>query len=280
MEMLQLNDLHKTFNPGTVNEKVALNGVSLQMEAGDFATIVGSNGAGKSTFLRVLSGNLEPTTGDVAIKKGARMSVLKQDHFAYDEYTVLDTVIMGNKHLYDVMKEKDALYMKPDFSDEDGIRAAELEGEFAEMDGWEAESNVSRLIQGLGLSNDILYSQMSTLTGKEKVKVLLAQALFGNPDIILLDEPTNHLDIKYQLQLMELVRGSGCTVVAAIHDLNLAAAYCHRLYALKDGVIVGEGAPKELLTPAFLREVYEVEAEVLTGRDGSLRVFFYPSRIS
>ena len=140
--------------------------------------IIGANGAGKSTFLRVLSGDLDPTTGNVSIKPGVRMSVLKQDHFAYDEFTVLDTVIKGNERLYEVMQEKDAIYMKEEFTDEDGIRAAELEAEFAEMDGWEAESDVSRLIQGLGLSNDILYSQMSSLTGKEKVKVLLAQALF------------------------------------------------------------------------------------------------------
>ena len=170
--------------------------VDLKFTPGNCYGIIGANGAGKSTFLRILSGDLEPTTGSVSIKPGIRMSVLKQDHFAYDEFTVLDTVIQGNPRLYEVMQEKDAIYMKEDFSDEDGIRAAELEAEFAEMDGWEAESDVSRLIQGLGLSGDILYSQMSALTGKEKVKVLLAQALFGNPGIILLDEPTNHLDVK------------------------------------------------------------------------------------
>ena len=149
--------------------------------------IIGANGAGKSTFLRVLSGDLDPTTGNVSIKPGVRMSVLKQDHFAYDEFTVLDTVIKGNERLYEVMKEKDAIYMKEEFTDEDGIRAAELEAEFAEMDGWEAESDVSRLIQGLGLSNDILYSQMSSLTGKEKVKVLTEAAGVTLGDIITID---------------------------------------------------------------------------------------------
>ena len=167
--------------------------VDLKFVPGNCYGIIGANGAGKSTFLRILSGDLEPTTGEVIISKDQRMSILKQDHFQYDEYTVLDTVIMGNQRLYDIMKEKDALYEKEDFTEEDGVHASELEAEFADMDGWEAESNASRLLQGLGLSEDLLYSEMSTLTGKEKVKVLLAQALFGKPDIILLDEPTNHL---------------------------------------------------------------------------------------
>jgi len=169
--------------------------VDLKFTPGNCYGIIGANGAGKSTFLRILCGELQPTRGEVIIPPTVRLSVLKQDHFAYEEYTVLDTVIMGNKHLYDVMKEKDAIYMKEDFSDEDGIRAAELEGEFAELNGWEAESDASKLIQGLGLSEELLYSQMSSLKESEKVKVLLAQALFGNPDIILLDEPTNGLDI-------------------------------------------------------------------------------------
>ncbi len=211
--------------------------VDLKFTAGNCYGVIGANGAGKSTFLRVLSGELEPSTGSIAIKKGVRMSVLKQDHFAYDEYTVLDMVIMGNKHLYDVMKEKDAIYMKEEFSDEDGIRAAELEGEFAEMDGWEAESNVSRLIQGLGLSDDILYSQMSSLTGKEKVKVLLAQALFGNPGIILLDEPTNHMDAKAIAWLEDFLMDYEGTVIVVSHDRHFLNTVCTNIVDVDFGKI-------------------------------------------
>ena len=169
--------------------------VDLQFNPGNCYGVIGANGAGKSTFLKILCGDLTPTTGEVTIPKNLRISVLKQDHFAYDAYNVLDTVIMGNQRLYDIMQQKDALYAKEDFSEEDGILASELEAEFAELDGWEAESNASKLIQGLGLSESLLYEQMATLSGNEKVKILLAQALFGNPDIILMDEPTNHLDI-------------------------------------------------------------------------------------
>ena len=200
--------------------------VDLKFTSGNCYGIIGANGAGKSTFLRILSGDLEPTTGSVSIKPGVRMSVLKQDHFAYDEYTVLDTVIMGNARLYEIMKEKDAIYMKEDFSDEDGIRAAELEAEFAEMDGWEAESDVSRLIQGLGLSQDILWSQMDSLTGKEKVKVLLAQALFGKPGIILLDEPTNHLDVKAIEWLEDFLMDYEGTVLVVSHDRHFLNTVC------------------------------------------------------
>ena len=169
--------------------------VNLKFTNGNCYGVIGANGAGKSTFLKILCGELEPTTGEVSIPKELRLSVLKQDHFAYDEYNVLDTVTMGNARLYQIIQEKDALYAKEDFTEEDGIRASELEAEFAELNGWEVESDVSKLIQGLGLSEDILYSSMALLSGNEKVKILLAQALFGNPDIILLDEPTNHLDI-------------------------------------------------------------------------------------
>ena len=169
--------------------------VNLKFTPGNCYGVIGANGAGKSTFLKLLCGELEPSTGEVSIPDTVRMSVLRQDHFAYDDFTVLDTIMQGNQHLYEVMKEKDALYAKEDFTDEDGARAAVLEGEFAEMNGWEAESDASKLIQGLGLDESLLYSEMKLLKEPEKVKVLLAQALFGNPDIILLDEPTNGLDI-------------------------------------------------------------------------------------
>ena len=211
--------------------------VDLKFTSGNCYGIIGANGAGKSTFLRILSGDLEPTTGNVSIKPGVRMSVLKQDHFAYDEYTVLDTVIMGNARLYEVMKEKDAIYMKEDFSDEDGIRAAELEAEFAEMDGWEAESDVSRLLQGLGLSQDILWMQMDSLTGKEKVKVLLAQALFGKPGIILLDEPTNHLDVKAIEWLEDFLMDYEGTVLVVSHDRHFLNTVCTNMVDVDYGKI-------------------------------------------
>lgn len=211
--------------------------VDLKFIPGNCYGIIGANGAGKTTFLRVLSGDLEPSTGEVIIPKTERMSVLKQDHFRYDAYTVLDTVIMGNEHLYNVMKEKDALYEKEDFTDADGVKASELEGEFAEMGGWEAESDVSRLIQGLGLSNDILYSEMSTLTAKEKVKVLLAQALFGKPDIILLDEPTNHLDIQAIEWLEDFLMDCESLIIVVSHDRHFLNTVCTSIVDVDYGKI-------------------------------------------
>ena len=200
--------------------------VDLKFTPGNCYGIIGANGAGKSTFLRILCGELEPTKGEVYIPDTVRMSVLKQDHFAYEEYTVLDTVIMGNKRLYDIMKEKDALYAKEDFSDEDGIRASELEGEFAELNGWEAESDASKLIQGLGLTDDYLYMMMSQLKESEKVKVLLAQALFGNPDIILLDEPTNGLDLDAVTWLENFLADYFGTVLVVSHDRHFLNDVC------------------------------------------------------
>ena len=200
--------------------------VDLKFTPGNCYGIIGANGAGKSTFLRILCGELEPTRGDVFIPSTVRMSVLGQDHFAFEEYTVLDTVIMGNKRLYEIMKEKDAIYAKEDFSDEDGMRASELEAEFAELNGWEAESDASKLIQGLGLSDEYLYRQMSELKESEKVKVLLAQALFGNPDIILLDEPTNGLDIDAVMWLENFLSDYFGTVLVVSHDRHFLNDVC------------------------------------------------------
>ena len=200
--------------------------VDLQFNAGNCYGVIGANGAGKSTFLKILCGQLKPTTGEVNIPKNLRMSVLKQDHFAYDEYTALDTIIMGNQRLYDIMQQKDALYAKEDFSEEDGILASELEAEFAELDGWEAESNASKLIQGLGLPEELLYQQMADLSGNEKVKILLAQALFGNPDIILMDEPTNHLDIDAIAWLEDFLSEYFGTVIVVSHDRHFLNDVC------------------------------------------------------
>ena len=230
--MITVNDVSLNFSGQTLFKHV-----DLKFVPGNCYGIIGANGAGKTTFLRILSGDLEPTTGEVVISKEDRMSVLKQDHFQYDQYTVLDTVIMGNQHLYDVMKEKDALYEKEDFSDADGVQASELEAEFADMDGWEAESDVSRLIQGLGLSEDILYSEMSTLTAKEKVKVLLAQALFGKPDIILLDEPTNHLDIQAIQWLEDFILDCESLIIVVSHDRHFLNTVCTNIVDVDYGGI-------------------------------------------
>ena len=191
--------------------------VNIKFTEGNCYGLIGANGAGKSTFLKILTGELEPTSGDVVITPGQRLSFLKQDHFQYDEYTVLDTVIMGNQRLYDVSKEKDAIYMKEDFTDEDGIRASELEAEFAEMDGWNAESDAATLLNGLGIPTEEHYTLMKDLPGALKVKVLLAQALFGNPDILLLDEPTNHLDLDAIAWLEEFLINFNNTVIVVSH---------------------------------------------------------------
>ena len=219
--MIQVSNVSLQFGGTTLFKDV-----DLKFSNGNCYGVIGANGAGKSTFLKILCKDLEPTTGEVVIPKETRLSVLKQDHFAFDEYTVLDTVIMGNMRLYEIMKEKDELYAKEDFSDEDGARAAELEGEFAELNGWEAESDASKLIQGLGLSEEILYTQMEYLSGNEKVKVLLAQALFGNPDIILLDEPTNNLDIDAIRWLEDFLSEYFGTVIVVSHDRHFLNNVC------------------------------------------------------
>ena len=211
-----------------VGKKALFEDVNIKFTEGNCYGIIGANGAGKSTFLKILSGQLETTNGDVVITPGQRLSFLEQDHFKYDEYTVLDTVIMGNARLYEIMKEKDAIYAKEDFSDEDGIKASELEAEFAEMNGWEAESDAESLLNGLGIETELHYKQMSELDGNEKVKVLLARALFGNPDILLLDEPTNHLDMDAIAWLEEFLINFENTVIVVSHDryfLNKVCTY-------------------------------------------------------
>lgn len=207
-------------------KKALFEDVNIKFTEGNCYGIIGANGAGKSTFLRILTGELEPTSGDVTITPGQRLSFLQQDHFKYDEYTVLDTVILGNKHLYEVMKEKDAIYAKEDFSDEDGIRASELEAEFAEMDGWNAESDAAQILNGLGVPTEFHYTLMKDMDGNLKVKVLLAQALFGNPDILLLDEPTNHLDLDAIGWLEEFLINFQNTVIVVSHDRYFLNKVC------------------------------------------------------
>ena len=209
-----------------VGKKALFEDVNIKFTEGNCYGLIGANGAGKSTFLKILSGQLEPTNGDIVITPGQRLSFLQQDHFKYDAYTVLDTVIMGNQRLYEIMKEKDAIYAKEDFTDEDGIRASELEGEFAEMNGWEAESDAATLLNGLGIDTEFHYTQMADLTGSQKVKVLLAQALFGNPDILLLDEPTNHLDLPAIEWLEEFLINFDNTVIVVSHDRYFLNKVC------------------------------------------------------
>lgn len=211
--------------------------VNIQFNPGNCYGLIGANGAGKSTFLKIVSGELEPQTGNVSLGKDERLAVLKQDHFEYEEFEVMETVIMGHKRLYEVMKEKDAIYMKEDFSDEDGMRAAELEGEFAEMNGWEADSEASVLLQGLGVTESLHHAKMSELTGSEKVKVLLAQALFGKPDVLLLDEPTNHLDLKAIQWLEEFLINFENTVVVVSHDRHFLNKVCTHIADLDFGKI-------------------------------------------
>ena len=219
-----------------LGKKALFEEVNIKFTEGNCYGLIGANGAGKSTFLKILSGQLEPTNGDVVITPGQRLSVLEQDHFKYDDYTVLDTVIMGNSRLYEIMKEKDAIYAKEDFTDEDGIRASELEGEFAEMDGWEAESNAS-LLNGLGIETDYHYSLMKDLNGSQKVKVLLAKALFGNPDILLLDEPTNHLDLDAIAWLEEFLINFDNTVIVVSHDRYFLNKVCTHIADIDYGKI-------------------------------------------
>ncbi len=220
-----------------VGKKALFEDVNIKFTEGNCYGLIGANGAGKSTFLKILSGVLETTNGDVSITPGQRLSVLEQDHFKYDAYPVMDTVIMGNERLYQIMKEKDAIYAKEDFSDEDGIRASELEAEFAEMDGWDAETNAAMLLNGLGIETDLHYSMMSDLNGNEKVKVLLAKALFGNPDILLLDEPTNHLDLDAIAWLEDFLIDFENTVIVVSHDRYFLNKVCTHIADIDYGKI-------------------------------------------
>ena len=220
-----------------VGKKALFEDVNIKFTEGNCYGLIGANGAGKSTFLKILSGQLEPTKGDIVITPGQRLSFLQQDHFKYDAYPVLDTVIMGNERLYQIMKEKEAIYAKEDFTDEDGIRASELEGEFAEMNGWEAESDAATLLNGLGVDTEFHYTQMADLTGSMKVKVLLAQALFGNPDILLLDEPTNHLDLPAIEWLEEFLINFDNTVIVVSHDRYFLNKVCTHIADIDYGKI-------------------------------------------
>jgi ATPase subunit of ABC transporter with duplicated ATPase domains len=219
--MLSVSNLSLRFG-----KRILFDDVNLKFSSGNCYGVIGANGAGKSTFLKILSGEIDPTTGSVAMTPGERMAVLKQNHFEFDEYQVLQTVLMGHKRLWDVMQEKDAIYMKEDFSDADGVRASELEGEFADMEGWNAESDAATLLSGLGIKEDLHYRNMSELSGKEKVRVLLAQALFGNPDILLLDEPTNDLDVETVVWLENFLANFENTVIVVSHDRHFLDTVC------------------------------------------------------
>ena len=224
MPMLEVKNL--SVNYGAIQ---AVRNVSFQINKGEIVTLIGANGAGKSTFLKILSGQLEPTNGSITMTPGQRLSVLEQDHFKYDDCVVLDTVMMGNARLFEIMKEKDAIYAKEDFSDEDGIRASELEAEFAQMNGWEADSDAASLLNGLGIETDLHYKKMGELDGPDKVKVLLARALFGNPDILLMDEPTNHLDLAAIDWLEEFLINFENTVIVVSHDRYFLNKVCTQI---------------------------------------------------
>lgn len=224
--MLDISHISKSFNPGTPNEKLVLNDLSLNVEKGDFITIIGANGAGKSTLLKAISGELEPSKGTVELGPGERLSVLSQDHFQYDQETVLNTVLMGHTTMWQVMQEREALYSKPDFTDEDGIRVAELEDKFAEMGGYTAESDAATLLSGLGIREQKHNLLMGQLSGKEKVRVMLAKALFGNPDNLLLDEPTNDLDLDTVQWLEQYLSEFEHTVLVVSHDRHFLDSVC------------------------------------------------------
>ena len=242
--MITTNKLTVRFGSQTLFENV-----SIKFTPGNCYGVIGANGAGKSTLLKVISGDIEPTSGEVHISKGQRIAVLRQDHFAFDEYKVIDTVIMGHKKLYDIMQERDALYAKPDFNDEDGIKVAHLEEEFAELDGWQAEAMAASLLSDLGIPDELHYEKMSELAGSEKVRVLLAQALFGNPDILLLDEPTDGLDPNQKVHIREMIEkmGKDKTILISTHLLEEAESVCNRIILINKGQIVADGTLAQVL---------------------------------
>uniref|UniRef100_UPI00265D5819 ABC-F family ATP-binding cassette domain-containing protein n=1 Tax=uncultured Duncaniella sp. TaxID=2768039 RepID=UPI00265D5819 len=220
-----------------IGKKALFEEVNIKFTEGNCYGLIGANGAGKSTFLKILSGQIDSTNGDIIITPGQRLSFLQQDHFKYDEYTVLDTVIMGNARLYEIMKEKEKIYAKEDFSEEDGILAGKLEEEFANLNGWEAESDAATLLNGLGIETEHHYKYLKELTGSQKVKVLLAQALFGNPDILLLDEPTNHLDLDAIAWLEEFLINFENTVIVVSHDRYFLNKVCTHIADIDYGKI-------------------------------------------
>ena len=243
-----------------IGKKALFEDVNIKFTEGNCYGLIGANGAGKSTFLKILSGQLDTTNGNIVITPGQRLSVLEQDHFKYDAFTVMDTVIMGNQRLYDIMKEKDAIYAKEDFSEEDGIRASELEAEFAEMDGWEAESNAAMLLNGLGIGTEFHYSLMKDLDGSLKVKVLLAKALFGNPDILLLDEPAAGMNPSETAELTETIRRIrdefNIAVLLIEHDMSLVMGICEGIAVLNFGRIIAKGTPDEIRDNPQVIEAY------------------------
>ena len=255
--MLTVSDVSLRFS-----DRKLFDEVNIKFTEGNTYGLIGANGAGKSTFLKILAGDIEPTTGHISLGPNERLSVLRQNHFDYEEERAIDVVIMGNEHLYNIMKEKDAIYMKPDFSDEDGVRAAELEGEFAELGGWEAESEASQLLQNLNISEDLHYQTMSELSNGDKVKVLLAKALFGKPDVLLLDEPTNGLDIQSITWLEDFLIDFDNTVIVVSHDRHFLNKVCTHMADLDFGKIklyVGNYD--------FWKESSELAAKLLADRN-------------
>ena len=255
--MLTVSDVSLRFS-----DRKLFDEVNIKFTEGNTYGLIGANGAGKSTFLKILAGDIEPTTGHISLGPNERLSVLRQNHFDYEEERAIDVVIMGNEHLYNIMKEKDAIYMKPDFSDEDGVRAAELEGEFAELGGWEAESEASQLLQNLNIPEDLHYQNMSELSNGDKVKVLLAKALFGKPDVLLLDEPTNGLDIQSITWLEDFLIDFDNTVIVVSHDRHFLNKVCTHMADLDFGKIklyVGNYD--------FWKESSELAAKLLADRN-------------